>query len=86
MSAPVTAGFGASIGDALSTTFSGVSSGVDAAVGAVRAGQWLANPHNWVRISYVIVGAGLVLIGAGMLTGRGTVGPAVKAASVVAKV
>lgn len=71
---------------AVSGVGSGIVSGagevLDTARGAVKAGQWLSNPHNWVRIVYVAGGVALILVSAGMLVQRsapGVVAPVAKA-------
>lgn len=83
---PVIAGIGATVGKAVSaavgdarTTAGGVLGTVgevaDTARGVVKAGQWLANPHNWVRIVYVTGGAALILVAAAMLVNGTASGP-----------
>lgn len=51
----------------------------------VSAGEWLANPHNWVRIVQTGTGALMVGIGLAMVT-RGSWQPAVNVAKKVATV
>jgi hypothetical protein len=51
---------------------SGVSSVVGGVTNAVKAGQWLANPHNTIRIFLVVSGGGMLLIGVTILF-RGTI-------------
>lgn len=36
---------------------------------AFKSYQWLGNPHNWLRIGYVALGAGVVLVGLAKLIG-----------------
>jgi hypothetical protein len=46
---------------------------VDATVAGVKyvgkAAGWLGNPHNWLRIAYVGLGAGVVIVGLAKLAG-----------------
>lgn len=86
---PVLAGAGRAVAAAV-TGAQNIGAGVvagagdvlDTARGAVKAGQWLSNPHNWVRIVYVAGGVALILVAAGMLVQRsapGVVAPVAKA-------
>lgn len=36
----------------------------DAVKLAATAGAWLSDPHNWLRVVYVVAGAGLIIAGA----------------------
>jgi len=46
---------------------SGIETTADATVsvarGAIKTGEWLSNPHNWLRILYVGLGAAVVVVG-----------------------
>lgn len=46
--------------DAASATASGITT-IAAATG--RAGMWMSDPHNWIRVAQVVVGGALVLVG-----------------------
>lgn len=50
-----------------------------------RAGTFLVNPQNWLRIGYVILG-GVLMVGALYIVARPVVEPAVKTAAKVATV
>ena len=93
---PVIAGIGSAAGKAVSavvgsanTIGTGIVSGVgevaDTARGAVKAGQWLANPHNWVRIVYVAGGSALILVAASMLVRGSVAGPVTSVAGALIK-
>lgn len=41
----------------------------DVGKAAWKAGGWLGNPHNWLRIAYVGLGAGTIIVGLAKLIG-----------------
>lgn len=69
-------------GGGVTGTLSGLTSMAEL---AVSAGEWLANPHNWVRILQTMTGGLMVGVGLAIIT-RGTWQPAVNVAKKVASV
>jgi hypothetical protein len=66
-------------GDAISGVATAISSATSV---LVKTGQWIGNPHNWVRITEVLAGAVAVIIGLQLVARSGATGPAVAAARV----
>ncbi|MGW4205015.1 hypothetical protein [Streptomyces sp. NPDC004726] len=42
---------------------------------AMKTGEWVMNPHNWLRVLEVVAGAGVVILGVKMLADSGVGGP-----------
>lgn len=52
--------------DAAQNVTNGVTAGVTA---VVKAGNWIANPHNMLRIAYTVLGGAVILVGLTKLVG-----------------
>jgi hypothetical protein len=74
-----------SLGDIAGAAASGIGqvTGLDAAGNALslaaKAGTWISDPGNWLRVAYVILG-GALLIGALIVVAQPVAGPLVKTA------
>lgn len=51
---------------------------------AASAGVWISNPHNWLRVAYVVIGGALIIAGV-QLTVSGRVSKVVQPVAGVAK-
>lgn len=56
----------------------------DAVKLAASAGVWISNPHNWLRVAYVVIGGALIIAGV-QLTVSGRVSKVVQPVAGVAK-
>ncbi len=50
-----------------------------------KAGLWMADPHNWLRVAFVVGGSVAVLAGLGMLAKSGAAGQTAQSAANAAK-
>lgn len=61
-----------------------IGNALESVVKAIAAGiKWITDPHNWIRVGYVIVGSGLIWVGVSRLSGLPGPGSVAKIAPVV---
>jgi hypothetical protein len=75
---------GGGSGDDVTKTSNPLEAAADAIRITARAGAWIADAHNWMRVLWVVVGGGLILAGLGVAA-RPLLDPAAKTAAAIAK-